>query len=354
MKTDYIPYRLQFKFDAGTSRGIIREKTTFFIKIHEEDNPEKVGWGEAAPLAKLSIDDRADFEERLRFYLRGVGGLTHPWEFYRLPGIEEFPSIVMALETALRDLENGGKKMIYSAAFAEQEKRLPINGLVWMGSKEFMKEQIQAKIEAGFDCIKMKIGAIDFEQECSLLQYIRQQFTASEIELRVDANGAFTPTQALERLKRLSEYELHSIEQPIRQGQWGEMARLCEQTPLPIALDEELIGLPARSNKQELLEAIKPQYIILKPTLVGGFKESDEWIALAESLNIGWWMTSALEANIGLNAIAQFTEYKKATLPQGLGTGQLFHNNIHSPLSIEQGHIYSDLSKEWGAPTSSN
>ena len=350
MNATYTPHRLQFKFDAGTSRGVMREKTTFFIKIWEDGQERKAGWGEAAPLAKLSIDDRADFEERLRHYLQAFAQLPNPWDFYQLPGIEEFPSIVMALETAVKDWERGGEKVVFSEAFAKKGLRMPINGLVWMGSREFMKEQVQNKLEAGFTCIKMKIGAIDFEEECQLLHYIRQQFPPEQIELRVDANGAFSPSKALEKLKRLSEYQLHSIEQPIKQGQWEQMASLCKKTPLPIALDEELIGLHARV-KEALLEAIQPQYIILKPTLIGGFRESEAWIQLAENRQVGWWMTSALEANIGLNAIAQFTADKKATLPQGLGTGQLFHNNIDSPLTIENGKIYSDTSKSWGEIT---
>ena len=216
-----------------------------------------------------------------------------------------------------------------------------------MGDKSFMKEQIAQKLSEGFSCIKMKIGAIDFKTEIDLLQNIRSEFSASEIELRVDANGAFTPNDALEKLQLLSELELHSIEQPIKQGQWQEMAALCEQTPLPIALDEELIGVFSLSEKQKLLETIQPQYIILKPSLIGGFKGSDEWISLAQKQNIGWWITSALESNVGLNAISQYTFTKNVKLPQGLGTGSLYTNNISSPLRISNGTLLYDTNLSW-------
>ncbi len=350
LTAQYYPHRLRFKFDAGTSRGVLREKATFFVSLASTESPSVLGWGECAPLAKLSIDDCADFEERLRYYLKELEQLENPWDFRSLPGIESYPSIEMGLEVALLDLENGGRKILFSRSFVEEGARIPINGLVWMGDKEFMRKQMQEKLEMGFSCIKMKIGAINFEEELALLAYLRKQFDASTLELRVDANGAFAEGEALERLKRLSEFELHSIEQPIRQGNWEAMARLCEVTPLPIALDEELIGLEARAHKYALLSQIKPQYIILKPTLIGGFQQSGQWIEAAESLNIGWWMTSALEANIGLNAIAQFTASKKVSLPQGLGTGQLFHNNIESPLTVSQGAIFYDSQKGWDIP----
>ena len=248
---------------------------------------------------------------------------------------------------AFLDLANGGKRITYSREFIENASRIPINGLVWMGDKSFMFEQIKNKLNAGFQCIKMKIGAINFKEECELLRYIRQQFSADEIILRVDANGAFQPQEALEKLKQLAEYDIHSIEQPIKQGQWPEMAELCLKTPLPIALDEELIGIYSHTEKAQLLKNIKPQYIILKPSLMGGFKSADAWIEHAETQHIGWWMTSALESNIGLNAIAQFTAKHQVNVPQGLGTGQLFHNNIASPLSIEQGQIFYDTTKTW-------
>ena len=216
-----------------------------------------------------------------------------------------------------------------------------------MGEEAFMHEQIQQKLEQGFSCIKLKIGAIDFDKEIALLQSIRKKYSASEIELRVDANGAFQPQEALQKLQRLSELDLHSIEQPIKQGQFSEMAKLCAKTPLPIALDEELIGVFSVTKKEELLQTIQPQYIILKPSLIGGFKGTQEWIDLAEKQNIGWWITSALESNIGLNAISQFTFMQNSNMPQGLGTGSLYTNNIKSPLMVKGEYITYAPKKTW-------
>jgi o-succinylbenzoate synthase len=342
------PYKLHFKFEAGTSRGVLREKTSFFLQAFEDSIPGVVGWGEAAPLPKLSIDDLPDFESHLSGYCRKFKGMEVmkseeeilKWVSSAIP--DRFPSIRFAFETALLDLMHGGRNKVFENPFFEGKEPIPINGLIWMGKQEFMLEQIDKKLEEGYSCIKMKIGAIDFDQECALLDYIRSRYSSDEIVLRVDANGAFDPGSALEKLKRLASYDLHSIEQPIRQGQIKEMAALCRLSPLPIALDEELIGVNGIENKRKLLEGIMPHYIILKPTLVGGIASSREWIALAESLDIGWWMTSALESNIGLNAIAQLTSTFSVTTPQGLGTGQLYINNIASPLKIENGHILYD------------
>src|SRR5690606_9836442 len=235
----------------------------------------------------------------------------------------------------------------FPSEFTRGEAAIPINGLVWMGDNLFMKEQISEKLKQGFTCIKMKIGAIDFKTELELLKSIRKEFSASEVELRVDANGAFSKNEALEKLKVLSDLKLHSIEQPIKQGQWQEMARLCEETPLPIALDEELIGVFSEEEKSNLLDTIKPQFIILKPSLIGGFRGSDSWIKLGEKHNAGWWITSALESNVGLNAISQYTFTKNSKLPQGLGTGSLYTNNIDSPLQVSKGELKYDPSKVW-------
>ncbi|MGB7786581.1 MAG: o-succinylbenzoate synthase, partial [Salinimicrobium sp.] len=231
--------------------------------------------------------------------------------------------------------------------FTRGNKAIPINGLVWMGEERFMKEQIIQKIEQGFSCIKLKIGAIDFETEIGLLKYIRKEFSSEEIEIRVDANGAFSASEAMEKLKKLSELELHSIEQPVKQGQWELMAQLCEKTPLPIALDEELIGITGVTKKQELLQTIKPQYLIFKPSLIGGFRGTDEWISLAEKQKTGWWITSALESNVGLNAIAQYTFSTNNPMPQGLGTGGLYTNNFEAPLEVEKGHLWYRPKQEW-------
>ena len=347
----YVPYELRFKFDAGTSRGVLKNKLTYFIKAKDSEGVE--AWGEAAPLPKLSIDDVPDFENQLKNLceklqvedIEADDEAVYAWVDTHIPNA--LPSIRFAFETALLDLIHGGQKMIFASDFYASSKPIPINGLIWMGDKQFMLDQIDKKLEEGFDCIKMKIGAIDFEQECALLEYIRNRYSPEEIVLRVDANGAFSPDEALNKLRKLATYGLHSIEQPIAQGQIDAMAELCSKTPLPIALDEELIGVHSWEDKNILLETIKPQYIILKPTLVGGLRSCREWIALAESKGIGWWMTSALESNVGLNAISQFTSTYPVKMPQGLGTGQLYHNNISSPLVIRQGQLVYDTDVSW-------
>jgi len=257
-----------------------------------------------------------------------------------------FPSIAFGLETALLDLKAKGSKCLFPSAFTQGETGIPINGLVWMGNKDFMQKQIREKIAAGYHCIKLKVGALDFETELDIISSIRQQFSPEDIELRLDANGGFTPTDALEKLEKLAAFHIHSIEQPIRQKQLEAMAELCQQSPIPIVLDEELIGVKP-ADKEFILEKIKPAYIILKPSLVGGFRQSEEWIQLAEKLNIGWWVTSALEANIGLNAIAQWTFMLNSKLPQGLGTGQLYQNNIPSPLAIESANLFYKPKNNW-------
>ncbi|PRY90675.1 o-succinylbenzoate synthase [Mongoliibacter ruber] len=351
----YYPHLLKFRFEAGTSRGTLTEKRTFFLKAYCSDLPDLVGWGEAAPLPNLSPDDIPDFEDLFSKLCIDLSGKNIPnnekeiyqWVSQHIP--YELPSVRFAFETALLDLKNGGEKKIFNTEFYNSREPISINGLIWMGDKDFMLRQIDEKLESGFDCIKMKIGAIDFDQECFLLGYIRKRYDAKTITLRVDANGAFTASEALQKMQKLASYDLHSIEQPIKQGQLAAMSELCAQTSLPIALDEELIGIYGRNEKIALLEKIKPQYIILKPTLLGGIASSKEWIDIASSMEIDWWMTSALESNIGLNAIAQFTSTFQTVLPQGLGTGQLYHNNVASPLVIESGALFYDPDKEeWG------
>ncbi len=340
MQADYKKYILNFKRPSGTSRGVLTTKETWFLKITDGD---KVGYGECGILRSLSMDDRPDYEEKLQWVCNNINlGETMLWE-----ELKEFPSIQMGIEMAFRSFNAKNPFEIFPSEFTEGKASIPINGLIWMGEKEYMKSQIQEKIKAGFDCIKMKIGAIDFETELELLKYIRSEFSSAEIELRVDANGAFKPDEALGKLKRLSEFQLHSIEQPIKQGQLEVMANLCRETPLPIALDEELIGVFDVTKKQELLQTIRPQYIILKPSLIGGFKGTQEWIDLAEEKNIGWWITSALESNVGLNAISQFTFIKNSKMLQGLGTGSLYTNNIESPLEVKKGNIEYNPAKRW-------
>lgn len=333
-------YILEFKTPSGTSRGVLKTKETWFIIISENG---KTGIGECGILRGLSIDDRPDFEAKLKWACENIYlGLD------KLYGnLIDFPSIQFGIETAFRSFSSEDKFEIFPSEFSEGKKGVNINGLVWMGDIGFMKQQISEKIEQGFKCIKMKIGAIDFQKEIGLLKDIRKEFSASEIELRVDANGAFSASGAMDKLKILSQYDLHSIEQPIKQGQFKEMARLCETSPLPIALDEDLIGVFSEAEKNQLIQSVKPQYIILKPSLIGGFKGCDSWISIAEKYNVGWWITSALESNIGLNAISQYTFTKNVTLPQGLGTGSLYINNIASPLQIRQGKIWCSSNNAW-------
>jgi o-succinylbenzoate synthase len=261
---------------------------------------------------------------------------------------DAYPSIQFGFETALLDFRHGGQRMVFPGPFAEGNLRIPINGLIWMGEAAFMRWQIEEKLAQGYNCLKMKIGAINFEAECNLLASIRERFSPETITLRVDANGAFAPDEAAEKLAILGRFGLHSIEQPIRPGQPDEMTRLCRESPVPVALDEELIGVHGYGEKRKLLEGIRPPYIILKPTLLGGFGHCREWIDLADRLGIGWWITSALESNVGLNAISQFTASLHPTLPQGLGTGQLYHNNIPSPLEITNGFLWYRPGKKWG------
>ena len=340
MRATFRKHILNFKQASGTSRGILRTKEIYFLKL-EKGN--KIGIGECALFRGLSIDDRSDYEEKLMWLCKNIQNE----EQYLLKELIEFPSLQFGLEQSLLSLKSERIFDLFPSKFTHSEDVIHINGLIWMGSEAFMKQQISEKIDAGFSTIKMKIGAIDFETEIKLIRSIRKEFSSNEIELRVDANGAFLPSMALEKLKRLSDFEIHSIEQPIKQGQIHEMADLCSKTPLPIALDEELIGVFNVTNKQELLQIINPQYIILKPSLVGGFKGSEEWIALAKKNKIGWWITSALESNIGLNAIAQWTYKQENEMPQGLGTGSLFTNNVESPLQVEQGCLVYSKNKKW-------
>ncbi|MFB9052353.1 o-succinylbenzoate synthase [Formosa undariae] len=336
----YRKYILNFNNPSGTSRGVLTTKETWFIHLDESSNR---GVGECGVFRGLSADDRPDYEEKLKWVCShinlGIEAL--------LVELIEFPSIQFGLEMAFKSLAGEQSFSLFPSKFTKGQDSIAINGLIWMGSEAFMKSQIKEKLDAGFDCIKMKIGAIDFQTEVDLLKSIRKEFSASEIELRVDANGAFNPNEALEKLKVLSDFSLHSIEQPIKAGQIDEMANLCESTPLPIALDEELIGVFQQHEKVLLLDQIKPQYIILKPSLVGGFQGSDSWISLAEKQNMGWWITSALESNIGLNAIAQYTYNLQNPLPQGLGTGGLFTNNFDSPLEVKNGRLHYDTNTNW-------
>ncbi|WP_410880117.1 o-succinylbenzoate synthase [Myroides sp. DW712] len=341
MKATYSKYILQFKRPSGTSRGIMTEKETWLLKLEKNG---KIGIGECGILRSLSFDDRPDYEAKLKWVVDHIHlGKEVLWEELR-----DWPSIQFGIEQAFMSLASDTPYLLFPSAFTRGEQAIPINGLIWMGEQSFMKEQIDEKLAQGFSCVKLKIGAIDFDAELHLLRNIRKQYTVDQIELRVDANGGFTKAEAPAKLKQLAQLNLHSIEQPIKQQQIQDMAKLCQTTELPIALDEELIGVTTYDAKRALLEAIRPQYIILKPSLVGGFRGSQEWIELAEHLQIKWWITSALESNIGLNAIAQWTFTLNNSMPQGLGTGALYTNNIEAPLEVKQGKLWYNPALPWG------
>lgn len=335
MKTaTFNQYILNFKQPSGTSRGILNTKETYFIEITEDN---KKGIGECAIFRGLSFDDDDDYEAALEWACRNIN-----LSFEELQEeLINHPSIIFGIEQALANLDQE-KDVYFPSDFTNGKDSIKINGLIWMGNADFMQSQIEEKLKDHFTCIKLKIG-VDWNSEKEVIQSIRNQFPKDQIELRVDANGAFSPEQAKLVLEELAELEIHSIEQPIQAGNWKAMAGLCKNTPTPIALDEELIGVLNIGSKKDLLTEIKPQYIILKPSLIGGFSGSDEWIDLAEKNNINWWVTSALESNIGLNAIAQYTYLKKNPMPQGLGTGGLFTNNFPSPLILKNDHLFFTL-----------
>lgn len=308
----------------------MKVKDTFILRVHDSEVPDVTGIGECALFKGLSAEDTPSYTDHLESFCSNPSADTLP----------EISSIRFGYETAMLSLNARGSSRLIESAFTTQSSPIQINGLIWMGTKQEMCARIAEKLDAGFRCVKLKIGGINFDDEAELLANIRREFPSGSIELRLDANGAFTPQNALDRLNRLSEFDIHSIEQPIKSGQWEEMDRLCRLSPIPIALDEELIGFHSDDFKTRLLDTISPACIILKPSLCGGFKESDRWIELAENRNIGWWATSALESNIGLNAIAQWVARYNPTMPQGLGTGALYTNNFPSPLQLEGDNMY--------------
>lgn len=338
MKASFSRYILNFKVPGGTSRGIMTQKETWFLCLEDEG---RRGIGECGLLRGLSHDDQPDYENQLEWLCKNI---NQPSELL-YQNLQAFPSIRFGLEQGLASLSARDPWEPMPGPFTEGKQDIPINGLIWMGDKGYMKSQIDEKVELGFDCLKMKIGAIDFETELEVLRYIRSEF-GDDIVLRVDANGAFAPEEALEKLKRLSEYGVHSIEQPVKAGLNDTLAALSSESPVPIALDESLIGVYG-PGKKELLQAVMPQFLILKPSLLGGMAACEEWIQLAEALGIGWWVTSALESNVGLNAIAQWTSHLEVSIPQGLGTGSLFSNNFDSPLTISGGSLSYNHKTQW-------
>lgn len=343
MKAAYAKYRLDFIEPGGTSRGVLTHKDTYFLKIWDPEAPEHFGIGECALFKGLSVEDDETYEGKLQELCRNVS-------MDRGTDLTGYSSITFGFETAILDFSNGCNRTIFPSRFAEGKEKIPINGLVWMGSKDEMRSRIEEKLSAGFKTIKVKIGAIDFDSEIELIKYIRSRYSSTDVEIRVDANGAFTPQNVMARLDELARYDLHSIEQPIRQGQWEEMAKVCHDSPVPVALDEELIGVWNPMVMMELLKTIRPQYLVLKPSLVGGFSNATEWLKMAAQFNIGAWVTSALESNIGLNAIAQWVSTLQPKIPQGLGTGKLYSNNITSPLEQEGDAISYNPGKSWVIP----
>ncbi|MFN2396068.1 MAG: o-succinylbenzoate synthase [Bacteroidales bacterium] len=331
---------LQFITPGQTSRGILYSKPSWYFILEQNGYS---GIGECSVIPGLNPEYKDGYEQKVFEIAKKINsGVVQS-----LDDLDEFPSIRFGLETALLELQHESQGILFPSAFTKGEKGIPINGLIWMGSKQEMQSRIREKLDQGFRVLKLKVGALDFEEEISLLRNIREQFQLSDLEIRLDANGAFSVEDAPEKLKQLSEFQIHSIEQPIIAGQWEAMAKICNKSPLPVALDEELIGINNLSIKEKLLNTIKPQYIILKPSLIGGLQKSKEWIDIAAAKNIGWWATSTLESNVGLNAIAQWVFTLKPQMVQGLGTGQVFSNNINSPLKLEGPELYYDSIVKW-------
>ncbi len=337
-----------FNFKARTSRGPMKDKTAWFIKIADKEEPRRFGVGECGPLPGLSPELQPDYEDRLSQFIAGINRLEQnpvDTDFVTRIIPPEYPSIVFGVETAWLDFINGGRRIVFDNSFREG-KPIPINGLVWMGDLDFMMDQINKKIAQGFRCVKLKVGGLDFGRECDILNYIRRRYYREDIQIRIDANGAFKLDDVLFKLEEMSKFGIHSVEQPIKPG-LEEMEELCRKSPIPVAFDEELIGVYSTDEKTRLLKKLKPQFIVLKPTLHGGIRGCEEWIAIAESMNIGWWVTSALESSVGLNAICQFTARYNPTFPQGLGTGAIYANNFKSPLTVENGTIFCDPNGMW-------
>ncbi len=343
MKAAYAPYRLIFKAPAGTSRGILLHKDTYFLKVWDESNPEVYGLGECALFKGLSREDTPLYESKLREMCQNIG-------LGKGTDLSEYSSLQFGLETALCDLSNGGRRVVVDTPFVHGETTIPINGLVWMGSFDEMSARIEEKLSAGFTTIKLKIGAIDFESELELIRQLRGRFSSETLTIRVDANGGFSPEEALPKLNRLAAYGIHSCEQPIKPNQWAEMRKICAESPIHIALDEELIGITDPMQMFMLLREIAPQYLIIKPSLMGGFAGAQEWLKMAKMTNTGAWFTSALESNVGLNAIAQVVAKFNPLIPQGLGTGALYTNNIESPLYQKADYLAYNPEGKWVLP----
>jgi o-succinylbenzoate synthase len=341
IQASYIYYPLVFIRPAGTSRGILDDKPCWYIRLTSKEG--STGIGEVSFIPRLSIEEQGEMEIKLDHICK----LISRGEMDPLQSIPSMPGVQFALETAVRDLKNGGERILYQTAFTEGKEGIPTNGLIWMGPKPFMINQVWEKIQLGFRVLKLKVGAIDFSEELEVIRWIRTEFGSADLEIRLDANGAWSRNEAVEKLEQFSRYGIHSIEQPIAPGHAEDMAELCRVSTLPVALDEELIGISDAVEMKELLDTIKPSYIILKPGLLGGFSVVTRWIELAQNMGIGWWITSALESSIGLNAIAQWTWHHGVNRHQGLGTGALYTNNIKSPLQMKGEYLWYRPENTW-------
>lgn len=339
LQAEWTRYRLDFRFLAKTSREEMRHKDTYFVRISDSERPEIYGLGECALFKGLSADDVPEFESELSHMCRSP--------YSSLP---QMSAIRFGWETAMADLINGGKRQVYPSRWSEGHGRIYINGLIWMGNKDTMIRRVEEKLTKGFKILKLKVGGIDFNDELSIIKALRQRFAASELEIRLDANGSFTSDNVMQRLDSLSAYDIHSIEQPVKANHPDIMSKVCKESPIAVALDEDLIGFRNDVEMYQLLDYIKPQYVIIKPSLCGGFERADAWIATAESLGIGWWATSALESNIGLNAISQWISTKNNPMAQGLGTGELYTNNIESPLAMDGPSLVYRRGANWEIP----
>lgn len=340
IRASYRSYTLRFKRTARTSRGTLHEKKCWYITLCSPDGIR--GTGEVSHIPGLSVGDPAEIESRMgqicRLINRGEVDPSQP--------VPSFPGIRFALETAWKDLRTGGKRLLHETGFTSGESGIPINGLIWMGNQRYMLKQVGEKVKSGYRVLKLKVGSLEYGKELELLETLRREYGTGDLEIRLDANGAWSPWEALEKIGQLAHFDIHSIEQPIARGQGPEMARICSDSPVPIALDEELPGIDP-GERSRLLEQIRPAYLILKPGLLGGTTESESWIGLADEMGIGWWITSALESNVGLNAIAQWTATLDHPMTQGLGTGMLYANNIPSPMEVEKGELWYRPEKEW-------
>lgn len=324
-----------FKEPGGTSRGVLLKKESYFISVFNVSNPDIVGVGECSILPKLSPDDRPELAQKLEWVAENINQLKDNYK----EELQDWPAILFAVETAFLDLQNGGRRIYFESDFTDGKMDIPINGLIWMGEIDTMRQRIEAKLKEVFTCLKLKIGALDFNQEYELIKEIRNNFSNKELQIRLDANGAFDSNKFYNVVDKLKDLHIHSIEQPIPVQNWDDLKDICKNSPIDIALDEELIGINEYELKSNLVKTIKPQYIILKPSLVGGIESANEWIDVAKQNNVGWWITSALESNIGLNIIAQWTATLNVEMAQGLGTGQVFMNNVKSPLFVEKGFL---------------